>query len=407
MKTVFAFDPLSLPAGYERWTIGNREWLALPKSVVNGILLERQVQVTPKVEPEPEVKEEPKTEPAPVEVVADGPPWHAKWGAAALPGRHRVLLQFDALDSGEFLKENQHRSADTDIGKRLKLIVERLVKSGPDRRYGRCDNARSRLDDLEREMPHFKAPLRLLKHTLALAEVAPRPIRIPPMLLLGPPGVGKTHFSQQVAELLGVPHAAMSYDQPSAGNSLSGTDSHWSNSSTGLLFELVCQDEYANPVVLLDEIDKAAADSSKHGRSPLGELHGALEPVTARRIKDQSVGIQFDASLVTYVATANSVWGIEPSVLSRFEIFVIEPPEPREAVETARRVASAALKRMGLEDRLRFDGKCHILLAHLSPRGMQRTVEKAAATAVAEKRDVIGEDDLWPEMGLGSDSLIH
>jgi ATP-dependent Lon protease len=227
------------------------------------------------------------------------------------------------------------------------------------------------------------------------------------MLLLGPPGLGKTHFSQQVAELLGVPHAALSYDQPSAGNSLSGTDSHWSNSSTGLLFELVCQGEHANPVLLLDEIDKATVDSAKAERSPLGELHGALEPVTARRIKDQSLGIQFDASLVTYIATANSIGGIEPSVLSRFEIFVIQPPEPREAVETARRVAASVLQRMGLEDRLRLDAKCHLVLAHLSARQMGRTVEKAAATAIAEKRDVIGEDDLWPELGLGSDSLTH
>lgn len=405
---MLASDPLSaLPSGYERWTIGHREWLALPKSVVDDILLERQVQATPKGEPEPEAKAASTDEPAPVEDTADEPPWHAKWGAAALPGRHRVLLQFDELDSGDFLKERQHRSADGDVGMRLKLIVEQLIKRGPDRRYGRCADARARLDDLEQEMPHFKDPLRLLKHTLALAEVTPRPIRISPMLLLGPPGVGKTHFSQQVAELLGVPHAALSYDQPTAGNRLCGTDSHWSNSSTGLLFELICQGEHANPVLLLDEIDKAASDSSKHLRSPLGELHGALEPVTARRMKDQSVGIEFDASLVTYIATANNLRGIEPSVLSRFEIFVIEPPEPREAVETARRVAASTLQRMGLEDRLRLDAKCYLVLAHLSPRQMGRTVEKAAATAIAERRDVIGEGDLWPEMGLGSDSLTH
>ncbi|MBA3599096.1 MAG: AAA family ATPase [Methylibium sp.] len=396
----------SLPAGYEFWTVGKGgEWLALPRHVIEDILVERQVK--DRLKPRVEVLPEKAPEPEPAESAPAGPAWHAAWGAEPSRECHRVLLQFDALHSGAFLEDRQHRSADTDVGKRLKSMVERLVNSGPDRRYARSGDSRAQLESLEREMPHFRAPLRLLKHTLALAEVAPRPVRIPPMLLLGPPGVGKTHFSQRVAELLAVPHAAIGYDQPSAGNALAGTDSHWGNSSTGLLFELLCQGEYANPLILLDELDKATIDSSTHANKPLAELHGVLEPVTARRMADQSVGIQFDASLVTYIATANGVRGIEPSILSRFEVFVIEPPQPREAVETARRVAASALKRIGLEERVRLDPKCHYLLAHLSPRQMLRTVEKAVATAISEKRDVIEEADLWPELGLTSDAMTH
>lgn len=406
MKARQSSDASSLPVGYERWTVSNGGvWLALPRHVIDDILLERQVEV--RLEPRVELSSEKEPEPTISELAPAGSAWHATWGAEASWECHRVLLQFDALHTGAFLKDRQHRSADTDVGKRLKSIVERLVSSGPDRRYARRGDSLAQLEALELEMPHFRGPLRLLKHTLALAEVAPRPVRIPPMLLLGPPGVGKTHFSQRVAELLGVPHAAIGYDQPSAGNALAGTDSHWGNSSTGLLFELLCQGEYANPVILLDELDKAAIDSSTHANKPLAELHGVLEPVTARRMTDQSVGIQFDASLVTYIATANTMRGIEPSILSRLELFVIEPPQPREAVETARRVAASALKRIGLDERMRLHPKCHYVLAHLSPRQMLRTVEKAVATAVSEKRDVIEEADLWPELGLASDAITH
>ncbi len=166
-------------------------------------------------------------------------------------------------------------------------------------------------------------------------------------------------------------------------------------------------DQHANPVVLLDELDKAAVDSFTEARSALSQLHGVLEQVTACRCVDNSVDIEFDASLVTYIATANSVRGIEPSILSRFEVFVIEPPEPREAVETARRVVESALQRMGLNERLRFDRKCHYLLAHLSPRQMARTVEKAAASAIVENRQVICQADLWDDLGLPSDALTH
>jgi ATP-dependent Lon protease len=395
----------ALPPGYERWVVGNGYWLALPRNAIDEILLERQAQDDALSQDDTELEEEVASATTSLEPVA--PAWLSALSACPSLDYHRVLLQFDALKSGGFVKDRQHRSADSDVGKRLKSLVERLVHSGPNRRYARSTDSCANLEALEQEMPHFRGPLRLLKQSLALAEAAPRPVRIPPMLLLGPPGVGKTHFSQQVAELLGVPHAVISYDQPSAGNALAGTDSHWGNSSTGLLFELLCQGEYANPVILLDELDKASVDSSSNGSKPLTELHGVLEPVTARRMTDQSVGIQFDASLVTYIATANGVRGMEPSILSRFEVFLIEPPEPREAVETARRVASAALKRIGLEERVRLDPKCHYVLAHLSPRQMLRTVEKAVAAAVSEKRDVIEEADLWPELGLPSDAHTH
>lgn len=407
MKVKQSVGASPLPPDYERWTVGRTgQWLALPRAVVDRILLERQVR-TPA---EPLEQEAPESESAPLQappLKAAGPDWHAIWGAEPSTDCHRVLLQFDALHSGAFLNDRRHRSADADISKRLESMVERLVLSGPDRIYGRTGYSRDHLDALEQEMPHFRQPLRLLKQTLALAEAAPLPVRIPPILLLGPPGLGKTYFSQRVAELVGVPHAAISLDQPSAGNALAGSDSHWGNSSTGLLFELLCQGEYANPVVLLDELDKATVDSTAQANKPLAELHGVLEPVTARRMADKSVGIQFDASLVTYIATANSVRGIEPSILSRFEIFVINPPEPREAVETARRVAASVLKRIGLDQQVRLERKCHYLLAHLTPRQMMRTVEKAVATAVSERRDVIQEDDLWPELGLSSDAMTH
>jgi ATP-dependent Lon protease len=409
MKTVSSFGPLSLPVGYEKWTLGRDEWIALPRTVIDQILLSREVKQSPRVEvdPEPQPHAELASEHKATQPVADGPAWHAKWGAQALPDRYRVLTQFDQLDSGELLKRGQHRSADTDINNRLRSIVGELVKRGPDRLYARCADAKAGLEALELELPHFRAPLRLLRNSLALAGAAPRAVRIPPMLLLGPPGVGKTHFSQVVAQLLGVPHSIVSYDQPNAGNMLSGTDAHWSNSSSGLLFELLCHGTYANPVVLLDELDKSRVDSGTQAGSALSELHGVLEPVSARRHRDQSVGIEFDVSLVTFIATANSLRSIEPPMLSRFEVFVIEPPEPREAVETARRIAGSALKRMGMEERLRLDRKCHYVLAHLSPRSMQRTVEKAAAAAVAEQRDLIVEGDLLSELGLHSDLLMH
>lgn len=55
-----------------------------------------------------------------------------------------------------------------------------------------------------------------------LAELTPGPVRVPLMLLLGPPGVAKTLFSHRVAALMGASYAAIAFDQPSAGAGLRG-----------------------------------------------------------------------------------------------------------------------------------------------------------------------------------------
>src|ERR1700704_2280910 len=98
------------------------------------------------------------------------------------------------------------------------------------------------------------------------------------MLLLGPPGVGKTYFSHRVAQLLGAPHADIAFDQPTAGSQLRGSDKDLGNSSSGLLFNLICMGDCANPVLLLDELDKSGVTGNRWELDPLNQLHGALEP---------------------------------------------------------------------------------------------------------------------------------
>ena len=65
--------------------------------------------------------------------------------------------------------------------------------------------------------------------------------------------------------------------------------------------------ECANPVILLDELDKSTFDGGSDRLDPLSQLHAVLEPETSHQTLDVSVNIEFDASLVTYIATANKV----------------------------------------------------------------------------------------------------
>jgi len=113
----------------------------------------------------------------------DGPP----------PGHYRVIHQWADLVAAGAESSEDLRSADKDVNKCAAKRRERLVAKGPGRLIVRPENWRESMDQLEASLPHFREPVRLLGNSLALADATNRPVRVPPMLLLGPPGVSKTY----------------------------------------------------------------------------------------------------------------------------------------------------------------------------------------------------------------------
>jgi ATP-dependent Lon protease len=413
MKTVGKREEAELPLGYElvRFDQGTKLALPSPAAAASRVELERRHLALLDIQGEALRQRQEaqlaeglaESEQAAHKLKAEA---EARLKAASdesAQGQYRVIRKWAELLQASEDTATALRSADRDVNERATKLRERLIKKGPDRRIAQPAVWRESMDQLEASLPHFREPIRLLRNSLALADATKRPVRVPPMLLFGPPGIGKTYFTHRVAELVGAPHASIAFDQPTAGSTLRGSDSYWGNSSTGLLFNLICMGECANPVVLLDELDKSSSGTNRHEIDPLAQLHGVLEPETSRSTVDISVDIEFDASQVTYIATANSLRGLTLPILSRLEIFSIEPPETSEAVEIARAVVNQVLERMNLHDTLGFDHKGLYVLAHLSPRLMLRTTEKAVAAVVAAGRGRVSESDLWAELGPEGD----
>jgi ATP-dependent Lon protease len=328
--------------------------------------------------------------------------------ANAKSGWHRVLPKLADLAKELDDVKSLERSADVDVNQRRRRILERLLELGPDRRIAMPKDWRTAVDDLHDALPNFAGPVRALRNALALAEATKTAPRMAPQLLLGPPGVGKTLYSHRVAELFGSVHASVQFDQPSAGAQLRGSDKYWSNTEPGILFNLIGLGEFANPVLLLDEMDKSSV-SSTNGRelNPLVQLHGALERETAQRLNDISVDVEFDASLTTYIGTANSLRGIGAPILSRMEVFDIQPPTKWQAIDIATNISRSTLQRLGLVGRIDFERQALYLLAYLSPRVMIRAAENAIAAAVADGRRHVGEAELWNELGGPGNSALH
>lgn len=153
-----------------------------------------------------------------------------------------------------------------------------------------------------------------------------RPIRVAPVLLVGPPGIGKTYFTDQLAKNLEIPIRRIAMDNFQTGAALAGSSYIWSNREVGEVFRGLVEGDHASPLVILDEIDKANDTFRHHGADSLSALHNLLEPASAKYFKDASFPLSIDASHIISIATANDISKIPETLLSRMDVFEIKEP---------------------------------------------------------------------------------
>ena len=213
----------------------------------------------------------------------------------------------------------------------LRALYEKMLKLGGTR-FTVKPSAMPGMDELFEELPNFSAVLEDIRKHLALCIDSEDSIELPPMLLLGEPGIGKTHFARRVAQMLGTGYGFVPMSSLTAGWVLSGSSSQWKNAKPGKVFDTFMNGDYANPVMVVDEIDKASADGHY---DPLGALYELLESDTAGRFVDEFVEVPIDASGAVWFATANDASRIPDPILNRMNVYEIEPPDAKGAARIA------------------------------------------------------------------------
>lgn len=278
----------------------------------------------------------------------------------------------------------------------LRATYERMLEKGAER-FQVKPSGLPAMAHLYDELPNFTEVLDDLRRQLALCADSRDALEITPMLLLGPPGVGKTHFAREIAQLLGTGLGFVSMSSMTAGWVLSGSSSQWKGARPGKVFETLVEGEYANPVMVVDEIDKSGGE---HAYDPLGSLYSLLEHDTAGAFTDEFAEVPVDASQVIWVATANDARSIPDPILNRMNVFEIEAPDEA----AARQIASKLYRgiRADHDWGLRFEpdlGEATLaLLAQLAPRDMRRALMTGFGNAKLDGRDRIEARDL-PEQG--------
>ena len=252
----------------------------------------------------------------------------------------------------------------------LRATYERMLEKGPER-FQVKPSGLPAMAHLYEELPNFTLVLDDLRRQLALCQDSRDALEIAPMLLLGPPGIGKTHFAREVAQLLGTGLGFVSMSSLTAGWVLSGASSQWKGARPGKVFETLVDGPYANPVMVVDEIDKAR---SEQAYDPLGALYSLLEGDTASDFTDEFAEVAIDASQLIWIATANDARAIPEPILNRMNVYEVQAPDR----DAARQIALRLYQRLRSQHDWgqRFDEQPGepVLerMATLAPREMRR-----------------------------------
>jgi ATP-dependent Lon protease len=246
------------------------------------------------------------------------------------------------------------------------------------------------LQELATKQPHMKNVVHFVIAQLNMAQRSAKPVRLQPMLLVGEAGVGKTHFAQALATALSTTLHIQQLDSDLTSSFLLGSDSKWSNTSNGVLFDKLVLGQHANPIFVLDELDKSPRALS-YG-SPVTSLYSVLEPLSAKSVRDISLLFEFDASLVTWIATANHALLLDQPLRSRFREFHIMPPNAEECLVLAAEVMKAAIQSVAVKG-FKPDVSLRRHLAHLPARQIWQFTLEAIANAVAANRKQLQQQD--------------
>jgi len=181
---------------------------------------------------------------------------------------------------------------------------------------------------LMEEIPWFGGLIEAIDIDLLLARRLGRDhFHLPPLIIVGPPGVGKSYFLGRFAELSGVATGRLIAAGHADNRALQGTARGWATATPCWPLSVILGALVGNPILVVEEIDKVGG-SDRNGRIA-DTLLALTDPALSGAWYDECLSVTANLSAVSWILTANHLYRVPAQLRSRCRIVQVPAPEPK------------------------------------------------------------------------------